>query len=343
MLWINGGDAFLVALLALFNPTVADALAVQFGHVAWNGFHFEDLIFPLFLFIAGLSIPFSITKRLERGDDRKDIYKHILKRAVLLFLLGQAYNNINLLFTLDFADWRIMGVLQRIGICYFIASLIAMKVPPKGQAAAMIAILLGYWAVMMLVPVPGVGAGVLTPEGNLASYIDRQILPGAYCCFPLGDNEGLLSTVPAVATALLGALAGHWLRTSRSQKTQVRGLLGAGGTCLGVALLWNLTFPINKILWTSSYMLFAGGWSLLLLAFFFWVIDVRGHQKWAFFFIVIGMNSIFIYLFGSLVDFGFIGNFWTNAFEPLIVVTLAITVRWLVLYFMYLKKWFFKV
>jgi len=346
MFWIIGGDAFFRALFALIGTSWALALQDQLEHTAWDGFTFYDLIFPLFLFIVGLSMPFAISRRLQRGDDRGALYGHIFKRAVTLFILGLVYNHI---LALDFSNFRWTGVLQRIAICYLLAALVFMNLRVKGQAITAGAILVGYWLVMMLVPVPGIGAGVLTPEGNLAGYIDRLWLPGRFCCYKLGDNEGILTMVPAVATTLLGGLAGHLLRSSLEGFKKLRWLLAAGVAALVAGLIWGLVFPINKLLWSSSYVLFTAGWSLLLLALFYWLVDIRGYQKWAFPFIVIGMNPITIYVAQSVFDFGQIAKIFVGGFvdslgpvQPLVWIASIFAVKWSLLYFLYRQKIFLK-
>jgi predicted acyltransferase len=219
----------------------------------------------------------------------------------------------------------------------------------RGQAIAIGAILLSYWIIMMVVPVPGHGAGVWTPEGNLAAYIDQLLLPGRFCCYKFGDNEGILSMLPAVATALLGGLAGHLLRSALNQQKKLLGLIAAGGGSLVLALIWGTFFPINKLLWTSSYVLFAAGWSFLLLALFYWLVDIRGYQKWAFPFIVIGLNPITIYVLQSVFDFGTVANIFVygfidnlGVFQPLFWVACILAVKWMFLYFLYRQKIFLK-
>ncbi len=347
MFWITGGEEIIHALYKTLPGPAMNVLDGQFQHVAWAGFHFYDLIFPLFLFVVGAVLPFSLTQRLEAGANRAQLYRRIFRRLVLLFLLGLIYNH---LLDFNFHDLRIAGVLQRIAICYFVAALIVMNTSVRGQAMVAGGILLGYWAVMMLVPVPGFGSGVLTPQGNLASFIDRHLLPHPYCCFAFGDNEGILSTIPAIATTLLGVLAGHWLRSGRSPRRKALGLALAGVASLGVAIVWSFNFPIIKNIWTSSYVLFAGGWSLLLLALFYWIIDVRGYQRWAFFFTIIGVNAITIYLVGHLFDFGLITSIFVHGFigdlGPIRPVFWAVSVMvtgWLFLYFLYRQKIFLKV
>ncbi len=346
MFWIIGGDAFFRAFLKFSGTPWADALRTQLHHSQWNGFTFYDLIYPLFLFIVGVSMPFAISKRLQRGDSRRDLYAHIIKRTLVLFALGLVYNHI---LDLDFSSFRWAGVLQRIALCYFLAAMIFMNFRIKGQAIAIVSIVLGYWAIMTLVPVPGYGSGVLTPEGNLASFIDRLLLPGQFCCFNFGDNEGILTTIPAVASTLLGGLAGHLLSSSFDPQKKLAGLVAAGFGCLILGLLWSLVFPINKLLWSSSYVLFAAGWSFLLMAFFYWVIDLRGHDKWAFPFVVIGLNPITIYVLSGVFDFGSIAGIFVNGviadlgdIRPVVWIACVLLVKWLFLYFLYRQKIFLK-
>ena len=346
MFWIIGGGGLFAGLIEWLDNPVFRVLGNQLHHSRWNGFTFEDLIFPLFLFIVGLSMPFSLTKRIDRGDSRKDLYIHIVKRTVTLLVLGLIFNGI---LNFNFERMRYAGVLQRISICYFFTALIVMNTRIKGQTIWAGAILFVYWAAMKLIPVPDFGAGVLTAEGNLAGYIDRLFLPGRFCCYRFGDNEGLLSTIPAVATTLLGVLSGHWLRSSTDMRRKVLGLTAAGIASLVVGLLWHLLFPINKLIWSSSYVLFAGGWSMLLIALFYWIIDVRGYRKWAFPFVVVGLNPITIYVAQDIIDFGDFTGFFVNGFiehmgdfRPVFWSACVLAVKWLFLYFLYRQKIFLK-
>jgi predicted acyltransferase len=322
-------------------------LSRQFQHVAWEGFRFYDLIFPTFVFIVGLVLPFSLTRRLEAGADRRQLYRHAFQRLFLLLFLGLLYNG---LLDLNFHELRLLGVLQRIALAYFFATLLVMNLKVRGQVIATGLILVAYWAIMAWVPVPGFGRGVYTPQGNLAACIDQHFLPKPYCCYDYGDNEGIISMLPAIATCMLGALAGHWLRTNYSQRRKALGLLVAGVACLGVGWVWSLAFPIIKNIWSSSFVLFAGGWSLLLLALFYWIIDIRGHKRWAFFFTVIGVNPITIYIVNRFFDFRLLGNIFIHGFvdylggwKPFITEVAAVTVGWLFLYFLYRRKIFLKV
>ena len=207
MFWIAGAEEIIHAIYKVWPNATTAAFDAQFEHVPWIGFHFYDLIFALFVFMVGVVLPFSLTRRMEEGANRGQLYRHAFQRFILLFLFGLIYNGL-----LDFNihTLRIPGVLQRIAICYLVAALVMMNTNIRGQAILAGSILVVYWAVMKLVPVPGVGAGVLTPENNLAGYLDRLIIPLRFCCYTFGDNEGLLSTLPAISTCLLGVLAGRF-------------------------------------------------------------------------------------------------------------------------------------
>jgi predicted acyltransferase len=347
MFWITGGDALMYHLSRAVPIPLTLALAGQFRHVEWEGFHFYDLIFPLFVFIVGLVLPFSLTRRLEAGGNRRELYRHAVRRLLLLFFLGMLANG---LLDLNFPQLRILGVLQRIAISYFFATLLVMNFKVRGQVVATALILLGYWAVMAWVPVPGFGRGNFTMQGNLAAFIDQRFLPRPFCCYDFGDNEGIISNIPVIASCMLGALAGHWLRTSYSQKRKLLGLIAAGVICLGTGLLWSLAFPIIKNIWSSSFVLFAGGWSLLLLALFYGIIDMLGYKKWAFVFTVIGCNSITIYLARHFFKFRDVGLIFTHGFinylgawQPFVLELGSVIAGWLFLYYLYREKIFLKV
>jgi predicted acyltransferase len=347
MFWITGGDAFFIALFTLIGTPFFQKLALQLDHPAWAGFRFYDLIFPLFLFIVGLSMPFSISKRLQRGDSRVSLYLHIIQRTIILFFLGLVYNG---LFDLDFINLRYTGVLQRIAIAYFFAALIVMHFKMRGILIWAGAITLGYWLVLLVVPVPGYGAYNLTPAGNLCAFIDQKILPGSFCCYEFGDNEGILSNLPAIVSVLLGVWAGNILMERRSHSNTIRFFLIVGFSLVILSLLWNIVYPINKYLWTGSYVALSSGISFLAICFMYWLIDVRGYTKWAFPFIVIGMNPITIYIAQAVFDFGIIANIFIHGFVnemgafriPFYELCILI-IKWLFLYFLYKQKLFFKV
>jgi predicted acyltransferase len=352
MLWITGGETLIISLAALTGWPFLKWAQTQMDHVPWDGFAFYDMIFPLFLFIAGVSMPLSMLKRKKRGDSAKTIYWHIFKRMFLLVLLGWIYNG---LLHFNFHDQRWASVLGRIGLAWFFAAIIVLNTSVRGQIIWFLGILLSYWAVMKLIPVPGFGAGVLTPEGNLGAYIDQQLLPGSFCCYTYGDNEGIISTIPAIATALLGALTGHFLMIEDRKLSGVKKgliILGAGIVLLAIGKAWSFVFPVIKNLWTSSFVLFAGGWSMILLSVFYLIIDVWKIRKWAFPFVVIGLNSITIYMLVSgIINFQNINNYFfggvvhlfSTPVQPVINSICYIFCEWILLYILYKKNIFLKV
>jgi predicted acyltransferase len=356
MFWIVGGDTLVRAVAHWADWPVKDRIDDQLEHVEWAGFHFYDLIFPLFLFLVGVVLPFSLGK-LRQGP-RWRAYWRIGRRTVLLFALGLLHNQfLQLGFYsptrgFDFGGVRIAGVLQRIAICYGVAALIVLHTRVRGQVAVTALLLLGYWALLAFVAAPGSAAGDYSRYGNLAGYVDSRYLPGKILekYYGYGDNEGLLSTIPAVATALLGALAGQWLRSARSGGRKVLGLAAAGAACLLLGWAWGGWFPVIKNLWTSSFVLFAGGWSLLLLALFYGVIDVLGLRAWAFFFVVIGANAITIYLLPQVIDFARIGHFFLGGVErhagdfgPVVAALGVLAAEWLLLLYLYRRRLFLRV
>jgi len=347
MFWISSGDTFFIAFFTFIGTPVALGLAEQLDHPAWSGFRFYDIIFALFLFIMGVVMPLSITRRLEKGDSRSELYKHIIRRTVLLFLLGLVYNGI---FDFNFAQARYSGVLQRFAFTYLFASIIVMNFKLKGQMIWAACITLGYWLVLLLIPAPGFHAYDLTPQGNICGYIDRMFLPGSFCCYTYGDDEGILTMIPAIVNVLFGVLAGQWLLSTLSNSEKIKKLSLTGGIFISAALLLSLILPINKYLWTGSFMLLTSGISFLLLCLFFWIIDVKGYQKWAFPFIVIGLNPITIYVAQGIFDFEIIANIFihgfsnkSGSFEPVLIAFSTLAVKWLFLYFLYRKKIFLKV
>ena len=362
MFWIMGGGAVLTSLGSFIDHPIIDTLKVQLEHVEWEGFRFEDLIFPLFLFIVGAVLPFSLERRLDQGFGKFRITWQIFRRAVILVLLGfiiQGFLQLDFAnFRRDFADFRLTGVLQRIGVCYFFGALIVLYFKTPVRVIFFAAILLLYWAALMFIPVPNAGgegiaqAGVITAQGCLPSYID-QIILGNHIhrqFYGFGDNEGLLSTFPAIGTVLLGVFAGSWLKSPRGKAAKLFGLIFGGGAGVGLGYLWGLQFPIIKVIWTSSYVLFAGGWSLLLLAFFYLWIDVFHLKITLFFFLVIGMNPIFIFVVPRFIDFAKISDYFLGGVLPLAIgyedfltVLSVFAVKWLFLYFLYRHRIFFKV
>ena len=321
MMWIVGGDVVGGALAHLHGGVVTRTIAIQLNHVDWVGVHFYDLIFPLFVFIMGVSTVFSLTNILER-EGRAAVVKRILRRGILLFVLGLIYSGG---FTNPWPDLRLMGVLNRIALCYTVGGLLFVFCKPRALAAIAVALLLGYWALLEFVPFPDVrpvpgGDSVITKEGgfssvsqlnmastnmihgsciqgvNLTDYLDQKYLPGRKYDGTY-DPEGILSTLPAIVTGLLGIFAGLLIQNkSMSGEKKAAWLLGAGAAGVALGFLWGLEFPVIKKIWTSSYVLVAGGYSALLLGAFYWIVDVKKWRTWCQPFVWIGMNPITLYL-----------------------------------------------
>jgi predicted acyltransferase len=267
-------------------------------HAEWHGWTPTDTIFPFFLFIVGVSMPISFARRRSQGAARRELLLHSVRRGLIIFGIGLTMNLLSLIL-FHREHLRIPGVLQRIGVVYLVASAIYLLLPRRGVFATAIVLLLGYWALMTLVPVPGYGTGRLDVEGNLAAYVDRAVL-GAHTWKPGWDPEGPLSTIPAVATALLGALAGEWLIAARA-KHRITGLAAGGIVVLAIGALWGQVFPINKNLWTSSYSVFMSGLAAVLLALCLWIVDVKGWKGWARPFEWLGRNAIAAFVASTLV------------------------------------------
>jgi len=267
-------------------------------HAEWHGWTATDTIFPFFLFIVGVSMAVSFARRRARGASRRELFLHALRRGAIIFGLGLALNVLSL-FVFHRAHLRIPGVLQRIGVVYIFAAAIFLAFGRRGVLATVVLLLVGYWALMRFVPVPGFGAGRLDLEGNLAAWVDRAVL-GEHTWKPGWDPEGPLSTIPAIATALLGAIAGEWLRTETVRQKQL-GLVIGGWLAVGVGLLWSLSFPINKNLWTSSYAVFMSGLAALFLALCRGLFDGTDRPVWARPFEWLGRNPIAAFVLSTLV------------------------------------------
>jgi predicted acyltransferase len=358
MFWIISGEGLFHAWAAASDNPAIDWMSSQLHHSDWNGFTFYDLIFPLFIFIAGVAMPYSMGKQLDtalpadRPAVKRKIFLSLLKRTMLLLLLGMVVNG---LFTFPgYEHTRFASVLGRIALSCFLAGCIFLFGSFRSQVVWLVGLLLGYWALMAWVPVPGFGAGVLTPEGNLSAYLDRLWLPGKLHRRTY-DPEGLLSTLPAVGNALLGIFTGQFLRWSSPNWTVFRKSIAlslASGVLIGLAWLWNPFFPINKNMWTSSFVLLTSGWSSILLALFYWVMDGAGYRKWALPFVWIGTNSILIYLAShGLVNFEFTAQFLFGGlarqagprWQPVWLAFGIVLVQLALLAFLYRKKWFLRI
>lgn len=361
MFWIMSGEHIIHALAKAAPIPVFIWMSSQLHHAEWNGITFYDMIFPVFLFVAGVSMPYSFEKKMSLAGvktpnelpskEKQRIYLSMLRRTCILLILGFVVNG--LLRFDGFDQTRFASVLGRIGLAWFFAGLIYLNFNLKQQLIWFAAILTGYYLAMKLIPVPNFGAGVLTKAGSLEAYIDRLFLPGRLHS-KVYDPEGLFSTIPAIATALLGVFLGTFLRAKNhfSSGKKLTVLVLSALVLIGIGILWDYDFPINKHLWTSSFVCFVGGFSILFFTFFYLIIDLLGFQNWAFPLLLIGSNSILIYMAAEgLVDFkhtaeyvfGGIIKFLPLIWQP-VFTTLSVTmVQLMLLYFLYKKKWFLKV
>ena len=350
MLFIMGLAGWIVALCDVFPASAFTAwLASQMEHAEWHGLTHHDTIFPLFLFIAGISFPFSIAKQRAAGKTEKQIFLKVIKRGLILVFLGLVYND---LFKLDFDNQRYASVLGRIGLAWMFSALLFMKFKTKPLIIIAAGTLIGYWLLLWFIPG---GKDTYEFEYNLVGLIDRVLLPGKfYDGNPYFDQLGLFSTLPAIVNAMLGMFTGQFIRISSekiSENKKVVYLLVAAVIFLIIGMAWDYVFPINKKLWSSSFVCVVAAYSLFLFAIFYYIIDIKGYRRWTFFFRVVGMNSITIYLAQRIISFSGISRFffrglagkfpedWAN----LINATGYIIVCWLFLYFLYKKNVFLKV
>ncbi|MBO9616587.1 MAG: DUF5009 domain-containing protein [Dyadobacter sp.] len=349
MLMIAGGGQFIATLGGKTGIPFIDAVAAQFEHPAWNGFTFYDFIFPLFLFLAGTSLAFSVTGGLAKGIPPSVIRNKVFKRMLILIVLGILDKNAPM-DIFDPAHIRYGSVLGRIGLATFIAAILYMKFGTNQRLYIGAGILVAYYLVVILVPVPGFGRGDLTFEGNLVGWIDRHFMPGILKQGTY-DELALLTQFPAICLTIFGTVAGDVLLRENNAGVQVWKLLTYALAGIVIGLAWNFVFPVNKHLWSSSFIMLTSGMAFAMLALFYWIIDVKGYYKWAFFFRVIGLNSLVIYLAVRFVNFNessrllFAGIYkhapenWHEVYNTLGGFVLV----WLFLYFLYRQKIFVKV
>ena len=325
--WILGGDGVAWSLQQMsagkgsLVSAAGNFIGTQFEHVAWEGIRFYDFIFPLFIYVTGISIVLSLTRLVEREGKAK-AHLRVLRRSLLLYVLGLLfYGGVSA----KWPDIRLLGVLQRIALCYFFASLLFLNFRLRGMVVALVTLLVGYWALMTFVPVPGIGAGSFAPDANLANWIDAHYLPGRLWD-TTRDPEGLLSTLPAIGSCLLGVFSGMLLMDQRltPQQKSLR-LIGAGAVLVAAGYLWGLQFPVVKAIWTSSFVLVAGGYSMLLLGAMHQIVDVWQWRAWATAFVWIGANAITLYFLNNVASFerfatrlvgGDVGSFLDRALTP---------------------------
>jgi predicted acyltransferase len=348
MFWIIGGGAFVGALAKATGWNWIHVLEEQTHHVDWNGFRAWDLIFPLFMFISGVAIPYAITSKREKGEKKPALIKKVFRRMLLLVAFGLVYNGV---LKDGFPGMRAASVLAQIGISYFFAALIVLHTSSvRARIFWLIGILGGIAILQLLVPVPGFGAGVISPEGSINAWIDQHFLPGRLI-YGTYDPEGILCIISATSVTLMGAIAGNILRNkqvSPNKKAGIMLLSGLGLVLLALAL--SPVYPVIKKIWTVPFNMLTAGISFLLLSLFYFVMDVKGWRKGTFFFRVIGLNSITIYLGGRIIDFYHTSGFllgWLSKpagdFGPVVIITGMIIAEWLFLYYLYKNKIFLRV
>ena len=340
---------FLVGLAGIFTalPKLSDNaafnwLANQCHHPEWEGFTAYDVIFPMFIFIVGVAMPFSFAKRLKQEGGKRMLYKHIIIRAVILSILG-----VILWQTPGGAhpEYGFYSVLYRIAFSYLFAGIIMMNTNVRQQAYWAFGILIGYWIVHRFIPIQGYGAGDFSSEGNFNTFVMMKV---SHYISPSFGNVFNPSLLPSVSNALFGVLAGHWLIKGSKSSKKALWLFIAGVGFIVAGLLVHLDFPINKKLGSPSFTLLASGISGVFLALFYWIIDVKGYKKWSFFFIVVGMNSITIYVANSLFKFTAVANVFVGGFDfgnaqALIFALTSASIKWLFLYYLYKQKIFLKI
>jgi len=353
LLWIIGGDAVVKTLAEASNIGFLKVLSKQMEHIPWEGFHFYDLIMALFLFMAGMSIPFYVSKRLSMGDSKMKIYQHAFKRCIILLILGMIYKG-NLL-AFDIHNLFIGSVLGAIGIGYFFSSIIYLKLNLKNQIWLIAGLLAIYWSILTFVPAPGQQAGVFLPHSNIVNYVDHVVLgrftrTGIRVTWFL-DIFGFVSTVMTgvlASTIIRGNLKLSFIKSSdgQIQKTLILALTGLVLICTSLVL--NIWFPVIKKIWNPTFVLLTSGLSFLLIALFYFVIDAKGYKRWAFWLKVIGMNSIAVYLgvkFFSYdtnrIVFGL--EQFLGAYYPVIQSLIALVIIYVILYWLYKKGTFIKV
>ncbi|MDP4284342.1 MAG: DUF5009 domain-containing protein [Bacteroidota bacterium] len=350
MFWLIGGTGLALAIVKMFGQGVQNVLLPQLDHANWIGFTFYDLIFPLFEFVMGMSIIFSLSGILQKRG-KVAAYKRLLRRFILLFVLGIIYYGG---ISGGYADVRIFGVLQRLAVTYLLAGILFIHLKPMGLIITSVIILLAYWILNVFVPVPGTGIVSMTVESNWAQYIDSIWLPGRkFDGNGTWDVNGILSTFPATVSCVLGIFASFILLDKKvNDIKKVYYLAGLGITLLVIGLIGSASFPVIKKIWSSTYVLVAGGLSFMLMGLFYWIIDVRGYKKWTLIFVWIGVNPITIYMLRKLMDFNKIATYivggTTDLHSPdtwgyLLVMAVSTLLSLLLLRFLYNNKIFIKV
>jgi predicted acyltransferase len=346
MFWIIGGREFVLAFIGLFCTPVPAWIAHQFKHVPWEGFVFWDLIMPLFIFVSGVTLPFSMAKWRDSDGSRKSLYLRVARRLVILWVLGMAVQGN--LFAWNLGELRLYSnTLQAIAAGYLIGVIFLLTLSIRGQVIATVGLLLGFWAIVMLAPFPDREAGVLEPHNNFVLYFDALVF-GHFV--DTSNYTWAISSLGFGATLMLGVFGGHVLRAPIPETKKVQALMAMGVGCLVVGWVWSFGFPIIKHIWTSSMTLWSGGWCFLLLAFFYWSIDVKGHRKWAFFFVIIGVNAIAVYVATHVFWFGHLTNTLIGELVPRLGVfgtflsaACTLIAPWFILLYLYRNKTFIRI
>jgi predicted acyltransferase len=366
---LEGFRGAVIVGMILVNDPGARATYAELQHSVWNGWTFADTIAPAFLWIVGVSLVFSFTKRLKGGASRSQLFRHVLRRAAILFVLGLVYEGLPNIIDLarggsgSLDTWRFVGTLQRIALSYLFASAIVLSFRTRAQAMWVVGLLVVHWALMMLVPVPGFGAGVLSPLGNLQRYVDH-ILVGSHA--KSVDPLGMMGTLPSIATTLMGALTGRYLQLESSAGRRAARMFAAGIALVVIGLALGQVIPINKHLISPPFTILVTGLSLAAFALCYWVVDVRRIRGWTVPFVAVGMNAIFIFVLDGTVSELLLskgitaadghwtsikGTLYERLFAPLgtpmatsfLFALVWLTGVWLIALFMYRKRWFVKV
>ena len=349
MFWIIGGQGIVMGLAKVWPGKFSTTVVQQLHHVPWEGLHFYDVIWPLFMFMVGVSIPFSLTKRISNGAAKRELYLRAVRRALILFVLGMIAQGNLLQFNLATLH-PCYSVLHGIAAGYLIATIVTLNFKPKAQMVITASFLVLYWILLVTIPVPGVGRGALTPFGNAATYIDDLVL-GRFSYVPVGmENTWFLSYLGFASSVMIGVLAGELLLSARPEKVKCWMLSACGVGLIILGAVWSIWLPVIKLLWDGSFVLIAGGISCLTMAALYLVIDVLGYRKWAFPLSVIGMNALAVYMATEMFDFRKIGDVFVGHLLPrvgrwdlFLGESTAFIIIWLILYWMYRTRSFVKI
>lgn len=345
MFWIVGGRELVLAIVACLSPALVDAFETQMTHPVWEGFVAWDMIMPVFLFVVGTSMPFAFGKRIEQGVSLSRTYGRVFCRVALLWILGILAQGSLLRYRLEGME-LFSNTLQAIAVGYLVASMALLHLSLRAQIGLFVALTLGYWAVMRFVSFDGHPAGLLEREANFALYVDQLVL-GRF----RRDHSftWIVTSLGFAATVVLGTMAGHLLRGRLPVRRKLVSLVGIGLVCMAAGWLWSYWVPLNRHLWTSSTILWTGGWGFLLVALFYGVIDVGGIKRWTLFFVVLGANALLAYVLSHVFDrtisdmlVGELAKQWPEASGELLRAVASIAVLWTILWYLYRNRTFLR-